>query len=66
MNRQPALPHGVLFVLGLAVLLNYVDRGNLATAAPVLQDQLALSSPQIGLLLSSFFWTYAPSQLLAG
>ena len=45
MNPRPALPHGVLFVLGLAVLLNYVDRGNLATAAPLLQEQLCSRSP---------------------
>ena len=61
-----ALPHGVLLVLGLAVLLNYVDRANLATAAPLLQDELSLSSVQIGVLLSSFFWVYAPAQLLGG
>ena len=66
MDPRPALPHGVLLVLGLAVLLNYVDRGNLSTAAPLLQEQLSLSNSQIGILLSSFFWAYAPAQLLAG
>jgi len=65
-NRRPALSDAVILVLGLAVLLNYVDRANLATAAPLLQDELSLSSAQIGLLLSSFFWVYAPAQLLAG
>src|ERR1700741_855369 len=60
------MPAGVVAMLAFAVLLNYVDRGNLATAAPVLQEELALSSSQIGLLLSAFFWVYAPSQLLAG
>ena len=48
------------------MLLNYVDRGSLATAAPLLQDELSLSGAQIGLLLSSFFWVYAPAQVLAG
>ena len=56
----------VLLVLGLAVLLNYVDRANLAIAAPLLQDELSLSGAQIGVLLSSFFWVYAPAQVLAG
>ena len=56
----------IVLVLGLAVLLNYVDRANLATAAPLLQDELSLSATQIGVLLSSFFWVYAPAQLLAG
>jgi len=66
MKGRPALPQGVILVLGLAVLLNYVDRANLAIAAPLLQDELSLSASQIGVLLSSFFWVYAPSQLLAG
>jgi len=66
MTKRPALPRGVILVLGLAVLLNYVDRANLAIAAPLLQDELKLSASQIGVLLSSFFWVYAPAQLLAG
>ena len=41
-------------VLALGVLLNYVDRANLATAAPLLQTELSLSASQLGLLLSSF------------
>jgi len=66
MNQRPALPHGVVLMLGLAVLLNYVDRGSLATAAPLLQDELSLSNSRMGLLLSAFFWVYAPAQLLGG
>lgn len=53
-------------LLALAVFINYVDRGNLATAAPVLATELHLSATQIGILLSSFYWTYAISQLGAG
>jgi MFS family permease len=52
--------------VAVAVLLNYFDRGSLATAAPLIQDQLSLSSTQLGLLFSVFFWVYGPSQLLAG
>jgi ACS family D-galactonate transporter-like MFS transporter len=37
-------------VLALGVLLNYVDRANLATAAPLLQTELSLSASQLGLL----------------
>ena len=66
MSHRPPLPRGLIPVLGLAVILNYVDRANLATAAPLVQSELALSPAQIGLLLSSFFWVYAPAQVLAG
>jgi MFS family permease len=53
-------------LLAAAVFINFVDRGNLATAAPVLATELHLSATQIGILLSSFYWTYAISQLGAG
>ena len=64
--QQSGLPKSVIVVVGLAILLNYVDHGSLATAGPVLQDELSLSNSQIGLLLSAFFWVYAPAQILAG
>ena len=53
-------------LLAAAIFINFVDRGNLATAAPVLATELHLSATQIGILLSSFYWTYAVSQLGAG
>ncbi len=57
---------GVVALLGGAVFLNYVDRGNLATAAPVMKQELGLSAGQLGLLIAAFSWTYTPCQLLAG
>lgn len=56
----------VAALLALAVFINYVDRGNLATAAPLIKDELKLSGTQLGILLSAFFWTYVPAQMLAG
>ncbi len=53
-------------LLGLAIFINYIDRGNLATAAPLIKDELSLSNTQTGILLSAFYWTYAPVQLLVG
>src|SRR5882757_1991612 len=38
----------------------------LALAAPLIKDELGLSFYQIGLLLSSFFWTYAIFQIVSG
>lgn len=62
----PGLPLRVVLLLAAAVFINYVDRGNLATASPLLKDELALSNSQIGVLLSAFFWSYAPLQPIAG
>ena len=49
----------VVVLLALAALINYVDRGNLSIAASLLKDELNLSASQLGILLSSFFWTYS-------
>jgi MFS family permease len=56
----------VVALLTLAAFINYVDRGNLATAGPLIRDQLNLSHTQLGVLLAAFFWSYAPAQLPAG
>ena len=56
----------VVPLLALAVFINYVDRGNLATAAPLIKDELALSSTEVGVLISAFFWTYTPGLVLSG
>jgi MFS transporter, ACS family, D-galactonate transporter len=62
---SPAL-FGVALLLSISVLINYVDRGTLAIAAPLLKEDLHLSPSQLGILLSAFFWTYAPFQIVSG
>ena len=56
----------LILLLGVAIFLNYVDRGALPTAAPVLKKDLALSNEAYGLAISAFFWVYAPIQLFSG
>ena len=56
----------LIVLLALSVVINYIDRSNLAIAAPLLRTEIGLSASQLGLLLSAFFWTYATFQLLAG
>ena len=46
-------------LLALAALINYIDRGNLSIAAPLLKWELGLSFSQIGILSGSFFFTYS-------
>ena len=55
-----------LVLLALAVLINYVDRGNLALAAPLLKIEWGTTASQLGLLLSGFFWTYTALQFVMG
>ncbi len=63
--KPERLAKGVVTLLALSVFINYVDRGNFATAAPLIKDALRLDNTHIGILLSAFFWVYAPGQLVA-
>jgi ACS family D-galactonate transporter-like MFS transporter len=56
----------VIVLLVLSVAINYIDRGNLSIAAPLLKTEMGISPQQLGLLLSSFFWTYSTFQLVSG
>ncbi|MBI3145730.1 MAG: MFS transporter [Pseudogulbenkiania sp.] len=53
-------------LLGIGVLVNYFDRISLSVAAPQLQQEFQLSTGEIGLLFSAFFWTYALLQIPTG
>jgi ACS family D-galactonate transporter-like MFS transporter len=55
-----------LILLAICALINYVDRGNLSIAAPLLKDELRISASQLGILLSAFFWTYTALQFVSG
>lgn len=56
----------LVLLLGIAVFFNYVDRGAIGIAAPVMKSELGLSAAAYGLAFSAFFWVYAPIQLFAG
>ena len=56
----------VLILLAICILINYVDRGNLSIAAPLLKDELGISASQLGILLAAFFWTYTAMQFVSG
>jgi len=56
----------IVLLLAAALFINYVDRGAVPTAAPLIQDDLGFSAQQLGLLFSAFFWSYALLQLPVG
>jgi MFS family permease len=55
-----------VLLLGAAVFFNYVDRGAIGIAAPLMTAELKLDPKAFGLVLSAFFWVYAPAQLVVG
>ena len=48
----------LVLLVTTAVFINYVDRGNLSTAAPLIQTELHLSATQLGILLAAFYYSY--------
>jgi MFS transporter, ACS family, D-galactonate transporter len=64
-TRSRAMP-AALSLLVISVFINYVDRGNLSIAAPLLKTELGLSASQLGILLSAFFLTYTAMLFVCG
>jgi MFS family permease len=56
----------IVGLVAAALFINYVDRGAVPTAAPLIQDDLGLSPQQLGLLMSAFWWLYALLQFPVG
>lgn len=65
-RSSQGLANLLVVLLGLAIFLNYVDRGALPVAAPKLTGDLGLTAKSYGFAVSAFFWIYAPVQLFAG
>jgi MFS family permease len=68
--RLPAMRHrvrgGVLGLLCVFYALSYIDRVNISTAAPYIQQELGLSKAQLGIALSAFALPYALLQIFGG
>jgi sugar phosphate permease len=56
----------VLLLLCFMYMITYVDRVNISTAAPFMQDDLHLSNTELGLALSAFAIPYAFFQVFGG
>lgn len=56
----------VVVLIFVAVLINYIDRGNLSIAAVPLMRDFGRTPEAMGSLLSAFFWSYALLQFPAG
>jgi len=66
---QEKIPHrrwGIGALLGIGVLINYIDRIGLSVAAPQIQELFQLTAVQMGLLFSAFAWSYAVLQIPVG
>jgi ACS family D-galactonate transporter-like MFS transporter len=57
---------GVLILITLATLINYLDRSVMGVAKPSLVADLHISPAVMGLIFSAFSWTYALAQIPGG
>jgi MFS family permease len=63
---MPKIRWLMIWLCFLANAIGYIDRANIAVAAPAISSELAINAAEMGLVLSAFFWTYAVMQLPAG
>ncbi len=56
----------MLFLLFVNVVVNYMDRSNLAVAASDIGSELNFSPVELGLIFSAFSWTYLLFQVPGG
>lgn len=57
---------GILALISIATLINYLDRSVMGVAKPALVAELKISPEVMGLIFSAFSWTYALAQIPGG
>src|SRR5687768_9749979 len=65
-NKRTRVRYGMLALVFINVVINYLDRSNLSVAATGLGEELQLSTVELGLIFSAFGWTYAALQIPGG
>ena len=56
----------IFLLMLMLVSINYIDRASLSVAMPLIGKEFGLDPAMQGLILSSFFWTYAFMQVPGG
>jgi len=57
---------GVLALIFLSVVINYMDRTNISVAAKAISEDLEITKVQMGIIFSAFAWTYSIMQIPGG
>lgn len=73
-NNPNALPNGkrtnvrwkISILMWAAIAINYLDRANLSAATPSLMRDLHINTAEMGIVMSSFFWSYMLFQIPSG
>lgn len=65
-KKIPKRRWGIGALLGMGVLINYIDRIGLSVAAPQIKELFNLTPVELGLLFSAFAWSYSLLQIPVG
>lgn len=66
MVKPTKIRYQILFLIFVNVVINYMDRSNLAVAASGISKEFKFSPVQMGLIFSAFSWTYLLFQIPGG
>jgi MFS transporter, ACS family, D-galactonate transporter len=64
--RRSRVRWNIFFLMLYLIAINYIDRASLSVAMPLIAKEFSLDPATQGLILSSFFWTYAFMQVPGG
>ena len=65
-KRIGNLRWGIAVLLGIGIVINYFDRTNIAVATKPFEHDFGLSAFQMGIVLSSYLWSYTLMQIPVG
>ena len=65
-TKPTKIRYQILFLIFVNVVINYMDRSNLAVAASEISKEFEFTSVQMGLIFSAFSWTYLLFQIPGG
>jgi ACS family D-galactonate transporter-like MFS transporter len=58
--------YGILALIAIGTMINYLDRTLLSVAAPAMTKELGIGAATMGVLFSAFSWSYALAQIPGG
>jgi ACS family D-galactonate transporter-like MFS transporter len=64
--RRTRARFGILALLAVGTMINYLDRSVAGIAAPSMSHELGLNPALMGVIFSAFSWTYTASQIPGG
>ncbi|MDP9728332.1 MFS transporter [Alicyclobacillus tolerans] len=65
-SKRSNVRWGIAVLIGIGIVINYFDRTNISVATKPLMSSYHLTKGEMGILLSSFAWSYALVQIPVG